>query len=1468
MLIPAGAGKIFSLTRKSLHGSRARGKWCRQHVLGGRPTSRKYGALRLRIQQPTVSADWESKNSEGPQLSFQTERLHPLHFSAKTCLSLLVLVLVRPSPAQTYKVGSDAPVEHQQSPAKSAENPQKSLGWGSNIQNARLARSVEAALRNGDYSGAIEYAQRAVNDAPNDPQLWFLLGYAARLGGKLQVAVDAYNKGLRLNPSSADGLSGLAQTYRVMGRGDEAEKILAQVVSADPRRTNDATLLGEMLLQSAQYDRAVNILGRAEQVQPSARAELLIALAYERLHDRVRANQYLELAKRRAPNNSEVERSLAGFYRETGNYSAAIAALQSIRSRNADITAELAYTYQLNGEPQKAAKFYGQAADAAPKKLDLQLSAAQAEVGLGAPEKAESYLERASRLDSDHYRLHAIRGEIARLQDRKADAVRDYTAAIERLPQAPPEGPLYPIQLHMNLAQLDQELEDRPAAEQQLATARAAINSLEATEARQPEYLRLRAMIRMASGDFSGAGSDLEQALAANPRDPRTLEVQAQLFTKEGRPEQALAVYTNILSSDPGNRYALASAGYLSRQMGHDREAEKYFQRLAAAHPDLYIPYLALGDLYTTRREFSKAQASYVKANELAPANSLVIAGAMNAAIEAHTYPLAAQWLKRATPEMQDNPYIMRETERYLLWVGDHQKSAAIGEQAIKKLPKDRDVVVYLGYDLLDLGRYEELLNLTSRYHDVLPKEPDLPLLAGYAHKHAGALAEAEQDFTDTLARDPKIPTAYVNRGFVRNDQHKAAEANADFEAAVRLDPNDGEAHLGLAFTSLELHRPQMALRQVQLAYERLGDSSNVHLIRATAYGQEGMLVRAAQEYRVALKASPNDTSLHLALADVLEGLRHYREAVSELETADRLSPHNSLTAAKLARAYAEFGDRNNALRYVQIAEQKPEDGVWLATGEALDALGEHDAAMQRFEQALSAPSSDTIAVRLVIAQHMTEAGDWDGARRQVALGFMEARAGNAPPPTPDDVMHAANIFLAIHDFQLAESYYRRALAAGASETSARVGLANTYLALGDTARARGEITSISKMAYIEPSYQYLMAKASLLRQEHQNAQALTAFAQASEAAGEDQTAERELLELGGNEGFRVNRRLNFLSDFSVAPVFEDTTVYPLDAKLDVANPLPGRQALLPLPRSSLETQWTGAYHLHFGGMPEAGGFLQIRNARGQISLPSANSIVNRDTTDYSLNFAVSPTVHLGNNVITFSPGIQETVRRDSRDPTAMDQNLFRQFLYLSTSSFFNVISVQGFAIHESGPFSHLHLRSRDLVGRLDFRIGAPWGRTAFITGYGARDLQFSPVIREVYYTSAYAGVERKINDKFSFKAVAEDLRSWRVEINRFAIAQALRPAGSVEYRPTRNWSVQATAAYSRNMGFHAYDALQSGFAVSYAMPFQHSFREADEKVTVRYPLRFSAGIQQESFFNFNGGNNQQFRPYVRISIF
>jgi hypothetical protein len=501
----------------------------------------------------------------------------------------------------------------------------------------------------------------------------------------------------------------------------------------------------------------------------------------------------------------------------------------------------------------------------------------------------------------------------------------------------------------------------------------------------------------------------------------------------------------------------------------------------------------------------------------------------------------------------------------------------------------------------------------------------------------------------------------------------------------------------------------------------------------------------------------------------------------------------------------------------------------------------------------------------------MTQRGHEDDAERQIALGWMEAEAGDTVPPSGPQYVEAADLFSSMHHYDLSEDYLARAKAAGASDAEVRVALANDDLALGETVKAKAELAAIGDPADEAQNYQYLLAEANVYSQEHQNPQALTAFAQATNGAGDDQTAEQEMLVTGANEGLRLNPHLSVLSDLSVEPIFEDSTVYVLDSKTLATSAVPSsNSAQLPPPRSSIQTMWTDAFHLHFPFVNAVapGGFFQLRNARGSISVPAANSIVDRDTTDSTFNFSLNPTIHLGDNVMTFSTGAQETLRRDSKDPYDMDQNLFRVYSYMSTSSFFNVISATGFLMHEAGPFTESGRYSRELAAKVDFRVGSPWGKTALLTGWGVDDLLFKSAYIEYYFTSSYVGFEHRFSSRLDIKALAEDVRAWRIYQSRWGISQSLRPAGSVDFVPMRNWDLQFSSAYSSVRGFHTYDATQNGVSISYSWPLRRNFTENSTPLALKYPIRFSAGVQQETFFNFPGTQNQKFIPYAEITIF
>ena len=1351
---------------------------------------------------------------------------------------------------------------------KASGSPQASegIGWGSSIDVARQSHAAEEALKKGNCSAAANYSERALKSAPQNTRLWFLLGYADRLCGKNNDSVAAFERGLKNEPGAVEGLSGLAQTYARMGKIDEAKRLLLQIVAANPKRANDLMVAGELFLQTGDYEQALSLLKRADAVQPSARPEVLIASAYLKMKEPGQAKAWIDKAKSHGA-TAEVYRALAAFHRDSHQYAEAVQDLKQIPKPSAEVLGELGYTYQLAGEREQAADTYARAANAAPKQINLQLEAADAAFRINRVSDAEKYLDRAQALDANHYRLHALRAEMARTDGRPGDAIREYNIALSNMPESVPEGVLFPIQLRYNLGDTYLSTSDETSAKQQFAAAWDKIKDLSVGGTERPEFLRLRASIESAQGNAAAAQKDLEEALSIDPKNPNILLPYASLLWKSGKREEARETFLGVLQQDPSNRWALSSLAYLSRDMGDTANAEQYLLRYTKAYPKDYVGYIGLGDLYTAQRKFGPAEESYKQAYERNKSNPQIIAGAANARIEGHDFKRAGEWLELAKGKMQDDPHVMLQAERWLTWTGRYRESAALGYKVIQKLPRDRDGAVYLGYSLYNLGRYDEVLSLASRYESILPKEPNFPLLEGYVHKHSELLDEAVNDFTRALERDPKLVEGYVNRGYTLNDTQDAEQAAQDFETALKLAPNNGVAHLGLAFSYLELHKPKKSLEHAAQAEKLLGQSGSSHLAKAGAYRQEHLLHQAENEYRAALKYTPDDLQLHMALAETLYNMRRYSDSVGTLQDALRLSPDDPVIYAQMAHGYAKMGRRAETMRYVEAAERAGDQSseILLATGDALMTLGDQNGALGRFERALEAPDASRVDARMMIARLFARDRKWDDARQQIALAFAESRIGEASPITSDNFLEAAALFLSMRDFDLAERYYQRAEKAGAAEQVVAIGLANVYLAQGDTPRAQAELASLGDPKDFEEDYDYQLAAGGAYRQQHDNIHALGAFARATSMAGEDDSAERNLLEVAGDEGMHVTPRLSLHTSVDLHPIFEDSTIYMQDAGIfGLAN----GAATLPPPRRSIETISTAGYKYHAPGIPDITGFFQVRNAVGQISLPNEALIINRNTWDYNWNSAINPVLRLGRNVFTLSTGLQFTLRRDAEAPRDMDQNLFRQFVYLNSNALWNWLTIRGQAIHEAGPFSLQSLSSSDRYGQLEFVIGHPWGKTSLLTGYEVRDLQFDPLIREWFYTSTYVGLTRKFGEKLSVTGLAKYVRAWRVQDLFFATAQVMEPGFRFSYKPTNRWTIEANGTLSRGEGFHSYDNVQGGVLISYVKPLRRMLDDGRGDVPVEYPIRFSLGVQQETFFNFTGRAQPMVVPIVRLSLF
>jgi tetratricopeptide (TPR) repeat protein len=1339
------------------------------------------------------------------------------------------------------------------------------MGWGASIEVAREARAAQSALQHGDAQGATAHAQRAVKAAPQNPDLWFTLAYAARLSGQYWLSVDAYHRGLALKPSSMEGLSGLAQTYARMGRSAEAQKALEEVLAANPRSDLDLQLAGELLL-TTDPKRALEYLQRSEAVKASPRTELLLARAYERTGDGESAHKMLERARRSAPTNPEVVRAVASYYRDTGQYEEAIRLLEDLHAKDASTLAELGYSYALAGNAPAAAHNYGIAASRAPRDIEIQLNAAQAMLNAGEFDKAAAFLNQAKTLNPEHYRLYALRGRLDAAERRNEDAIRGYEAALQHLPEGVPEGVLYAISLRVDLAQIYRDAGDTANAERVTNDAAKAISTLDVAGPARPEFLRLRAATEVGGGNLDSAEKDLKEALQLEPRNAVLLLNYANLLWKTERKEEARKTYREALAIDSSNASALGSLGFVSREMGDTAAARGYFLELAKKHPGDYAPYLALGDLYSATRQFPEAQQSYEQAFPKSPNNPLIVSGAMNAALEAHNPAQAKEWLERASEAVRQDPQVMREHERYLTMTGNYAESADLGYQVIQKLQKDREAVDYLAYDLLFLNRLDEAMKIVDRFQPVLKDDRDLPLIAGYVHADHNENEEAVQDFTHALAIDPQMAVGYMNRGYVYNDMRLATKAEQDFRKALALNPQYGEAHLGLAYALLQLRRSMAALKEAEVASRLLPESESLHLVKAEGYRQRAMLTRAEGEYRQALKLNPNAPTSYMALADVQYRQHKYEKSADTLNRALAVAPNGPMILAQLARSYAQLRRSSEAMQAIESAERAggKDYKVLLLTADVLRALGRRDQAMTRYSRALESSDENRLQIRLALGRLFAEEGHTADAQQQVALGFAEARVAPTDVTSAEDYLNAADILMSIHEYLLAQRMYGRAQALGADDTAVAVGMANASLALGDTRSAELQLASLSDDPERKNNFDFLVAQGNVYRQRGEVDRALANFVLANRLDPQDLATRTAEMELAEEQGRPITDRLGLGSTVRVNPVFEDENIYQMDARLlGVQN----NGALLPPPRRSIETFVDSRFQFRQSSFPSVQGFIAERNAQGSISFPSKLLIQDRNTFDAILNISVAPVVQLGNVKLSIMPGLQYTIRRDTLAAVPMNQNLFRQFVYVASSPISNWFSFSGNLIREAGPFTEQDLHSRDLSGALEFRVGRPWSKSALLTGYNARDLLFGPSVHEYYQTITYAGMQHGFGSRLRVSAVAEFLRAWRVEGNQFAIAQTLRPRFGVDAELKEHWTLSASGAWSSGRSFHAYDNVTSSVMFSYTHEGRWGKSVGSETASVTYPLRFSFGLVQQSFYEFSGHGGTQIVPAAQFTF-
>ena len=97
--------------------------------------------------------------------------------------------------------------------------------------------------------------------------------------GRPREAIDAATAGLRHSPDNHDGRLALARGHAALHQWKEAQAELLRVVKVDRTSKLGFTLLGEVLMRRADYERATPVLQHAQNLDPSNPAVLALLRA-------------------------------------------------------------------------------------------------------------------------------------------------------------------------------------------------------------------------------------------------------------------------------------------------------------------------------------------------------------------------------------------------------------------------------------------------------------------------------------------------------------------------------------------------------------------------------------------------------------------------------------------------------------------------------------------------------------------------------------------------------------------------------------------------------------------------------------------------------------------------------------------------------------------------------------------------------------------------------------------------------------------------------------------------------------------------------------------------------------------------------------------------------------------------------------------------------------------------------------
>jgi len=762
-----------------------------------------------------------------------------------------------------------------------------SQAWEMNPRSvAAILGRVRLLLMDGEVEQATALARNAVEIAPTNARAWYLKGALSNALGDLVGALSDYEKATELLPTYLPAQIGRLGVLLRLNRLEQAEDVAAQVRETYPNdpRSHYLVAVVEIRLdrpesaEAALVD-AYNLITRfPRELIESHRPTLLMAgIVSFNLKQWTQARDYLELFLSQEPESAGARVLLARLEMEGHNRpERAIQLLEEAVQRspgNKQALSFLTEAYMETSQHLKAAQTLRRAMEQHGNDLILRTQQAVNEFGLGrrsmAIEQLSSVFERRPDLSAAGATL-----TVMQLQEREYQAAVD-SARVLLLRE--PENLSYVNLFGAALfaaGQLD-----------------AAQWAFELALAMDPDFFPARlnlAELLLRRGDTRLARSHLERILDYRAEEISALTLLARTYEADGDLEQALRLSQQALGIDPGSVDAAVQQVDLLLRLGEPEEAVRIAEaaEVRTDNPDDVDFLSALSRAYIASGRRATAQTVLRRSSGLAGYDARKL--------------LEVAHLQREAGDLEG-----------ALW--SLQKAADGDPQFLPARMQHAEM-------LIELDRLVEAVAAVESLAKDFPQAPYADHLMGLVHRARGEDQAALESFRAAFRKEPSsLLATRVYQAMVATEGLEPAAAF--LEQWVAANPDDGFVGQVLAQAYHQLGRTSQAVELFEKTLAQSPDNPLLLNNLALAYADSGD-ARALDHARRAYELRPGAPEIADTLGwvlvkqgEVLEGLRHLRDAQSRAATDAGISYHIAVALSELGRTDEAIDELVRAMR-------------------------------------------------------------------------------------------------------------------------------------------------------------------------------------------------------------------------------------------------------------------------------------------------------------------------------------------------------------------------------------------------------------------------------------------------------------------------------------------------------------------------------------------------------------------------